>query len=259
MLGESPRWHEDRLWFCDWGARQVAALDLEGNREDIAQLESSPFCIDHLPDGRLLIISARDGALLRREPDGTLMTHAELGGISDKPWNDITVDRHGHAYVGNIGFEFPGEEFVPGTLALVRPDGSAAHVADGLAFPNGMAITPDGGTLIVAESYASRLTAFEINGDGTLSNRRVWADLGEGAAPDGICLDVEGAVWYADVPNKRCVRVREGGEVLHTVQLDRGCFACALGGRHGRTLFMIAAEFPPNFANPTAQVVAAEV
>jgi sugar lactone lactonase YvrE len=259
MLGESPRWHEGRLWFCDWGARQVAVLDAEGNRQVVARLESFPFCIDHLPDGRLLIISAREGMLLRQEPDGTLAPHADLRGLSDKPWNDIVVDRHGHAYVGNVGFEFPGGHFVPGTLAVVMPDGSAAEVADGLAFPNGMAITQDGRTLIVAESYASRLTAFEINSDGTLSDRRAWADLGEGATPDGICLDVEGAVWYADVPNKHCVRVREGGEVLQTVQLDRGCFACALGGPDGKTLFMIAAEFPPNFATPTGQVLAAEV
>jgi sugar lactone lactonase YvrE len=258
-LGESPRWHDDRLWFCDWGAQQVVAVDLEGHREVVAQLPSFPFCIDYLPDGRLLIISARDGRLVRREPDGSLVTHADLGELSNKPWNDITVDGHGDAYVGNVGFEFPGGEFAPGTLALVRPDGSAREVADGLAFPNGMVVARDGGTLIVAESYASRLTAFEIAADGALSGRRVWADLGEGAAPDGICLDVEGAVWYADVPNKHCVRVREGGEVLQTVQLDRGCFACALGGPDATTLFVIAAQFPPDFANLTGQVLAVHV
>ncbi len=122
----------------------------------------------------------------------------------------------------------------------MSPDGAARQVADGVAFPNGMAITPDGSTLIVAESYAARLTAFDIEPDGELSNRRVWAELGEGAAPDGICIDAEGAVWYGDVPNRHCRRVREGGEVLETIELDRGCFACALGGDDGRTLFMIA-------------------
>ena len=152
------------------------------------------------------------------------------------------MDGRGNAYVNNIGFDFPGGEFAPGTIALVTPDGSARQVADGVAFPNGMAVTPDNSTLIVAESYGNKLTAFDIAADGSLSNRRVWADLGDGV-PDGICLDAENAVWYADVPNKRCVRVREGGEVLQTIELDRGCFACMLGGADGRTLFMMATEW----------------
>src|SRR5206468_8684403 len=134
-----------------------------------------------------------------------------------------------------------GEPFAPGVIALVTQDGSARQVADGLPFPNGMLITPDNTTLIVGESYAQRLTAFDIAADGGLSNRRVWAELGDGV-PDGICLDAEGAVWYGDVPNARCVRVLEGGEVTNTIDLDRGCFACALGGPDGRTLFMIATE-----------------
>ena len=154
-----------------------------------------------------------------------------------------------------------GEEFAPGIVALVKPDGSAQQVADGIAFPNGMVVTADNSTLIVAESYARRLTAFDIGPGGNLSNRRVWAELGDGV-PDGICLDVEGAVWYGDVPNKRCVRVREGGEVLQTVELDRGCFACALGGPDRQTLFMMATEWngPANmFAGPrTGQVAATE-
>jgi sugar lactone lactonase YvrE len=233
----------------------VVAVALDGSREVITGLSSFPFCIDWLPDGRLLIISAREGHLLRQESDGSLMTHGELAALSSKPWNDIVVDGRGNAYVGNIGFDFPGGEFAPGALALVTPAGSARLVADGLAFPNGMVVTPDNSTLILAESYGSKLTAFDIDADGGLSNRRVWADLGDGVPPDGICLDAEGAVWYADVPNKRCVRVRQGGEVLATVQLDRGCFACALGGPDGRTLFMIAAEFPPNFAESTGQVL----
>src|SRR3954447_14020888 len=232
-FGESPRWHDGRLWLSDWGAQQVLAVDVDGNSELIVEVDfpSFPMCIDFLPDGRLLIVSGREGRVLRREPDGSLVTHADLGRLADKqhPWNDIVVDGRGNAYINNQGFDFPGGEFAPGTIALLTPDGSARQVADGIAFPNGMAVTPDNSTLICAESYGKRLTAYDIAADGSLSNRRVWADLGDGV-PDGICVDAEGAVWYGDVPNKRCVRVREGGEVLQTIELDRGCFACMLGG-----------------------------
>jgi sugar lactone lactonase YvrE len=241
-FGESPRWHGDRLWFSDWGAQEIVAVDLEGKSEAIVRLPSFPFCIDWLPDGRLLIVSASDGLLLRREPDGSLVTHADLSNLSDHPWNDIVVDGRGNAYIGNTGFDFPGGEFAPGILALVNPDGSARQVADGVAFPNGLVVTPDNSMLIVAESYGNRLTAFDIAADGSLSNQRVWADL-DGGVPDGICLDAEGAVWYADVPNRRCMRVREGGEVLQTIERDRGCFACMLGGIDRRTLFMVAREW----------------
>lgn len=245
-FGESPRWHDDRLWFADWGAQEVVAVDLEGNSEVIARVgfPSFPMCIDWLPDGRLLIVSARDGLLMRREHDGSLVTHADLSALAGKghPWNEIVVDGRGNAYVNNAGFEFPGGEFAPGTIALLTPDGTTRQAAGGIAFPNGMAVTPDNSTLIVAESYGQRLTAFDIAADGSLSNQRVWADL-DGGVPDGICVDAEGAVWYGDVPNKRCVRVREGGEVLETIELDRGCFACMLGGPDGRTLFLVATEW----------------
>ena len=241
-FGESPRWHADRLWFSDWGAQEVIAVDLEGKSEVITRIQSFPFCIDFLPDGRLLVVSARDQLLLRMEPDGSLVTHANLTSLSDHPWNEIVVDGRGNAYINNIGFNFPGGEFATGIITLVTPDGSTRQVADGVAFPNGMVVTPDNATLILAESYGKRLTAFDIAADGSLSNRRVWANLG-GGFPDGICLDAENAVWYADVPNKRCVRVREGGEVLQTIELDRGCFACALGGANKSTLFMIATEW----------------
>jgi len=262
-FGEQPRWHEDRLWFSDWGTQEVIAVDLEGNGEVIVRAPSFPCCADWLPDGRLLVVSARDGFLLRREPDGSLVTHADLTGLSDRPpGNELVVDGRGNAYVNGGGFDLmAGEEFAPGMIALVSPDGSARQVADGIAFPNGMHVAPDGSTLIVAESYAKRLTAFDIGADGGLSNRRVWADLGDGI-PDGICLDAENAVWYGDVPNKRCVRVREGGEVLQTVELDRGCFACALGGPDRRTLCMMATEWsgPENmFDGPrTGQVLSVE-
>ena len=241
-FGESPRWHDDRLWFSDWGAQEIITVDLDGNSEVIVRVSSFPFCIDFLPDGRLLIVSGSDRLLLRREPDGSLMTHTDLSTLSEYPWNDIVVDGRGNAYVGNIGFDFPEGEFAPGILALVTPNGSARQVADDLAFPNGIVVTPDNSTLIVAESYANRLTAFDIAADGSLSNQRVWAEL-DGGVPDGICLDAEGAIWYGDVPNKRCVRVSEGGEVLQMIELDRGCFACMLGGMERGTLFMIAQEW----------------
>jgi sugar lactone lactonase YvrE len=189
------------------------------------------------------------------------VTHADLTGLADHAWSDMVVDGRGNAYVGNIGFDFPDGDFAPGIVAVVTPDGSARQVADGVAFPNGMAVTPDNATLILAESYANRLTAFDVAADGGLANRRVWADLDDGV-PDGICLDAEGAVWYGDVPNRRCVRVREGGEVLQTLDLDRGCFACTLGGVDGSTLFLMAAEFSPasmaGEGPPTGRVLTAQ-
>jgi sugar lactone lactonase YvrE len=258
-LGESPRWHDDRLWFVDWGAMQIIAVDADGRSEVVERAPSFPCCIDWLPDGRLLMVSAGAGLLLSRDANGTIATHADMTALSRHLWNDIVVDTRGNAYVGNIGFDFPGGEFAPGILALVAPDGSARQVADGLAFPNGVLVTPDNSTLILAESYGNRLTAFDIAADGGLSNRRVWADLGDGV-PDGICIDAEGAVWYADVPNKRCVRVREGGEVLETFEHDRGCFACMLGGADRRTLYVVAAEYPGAMAGgaPTGQLLRIE-
>jgi sugar lactone lactonase YvrE len=263
VFGEQPRWHEDRLWFSDWGPPEVIAVDLEGNHEVMLQAASFPCCVDWLPDGRLLIVSPREGRLLRQEPDGALVTHGDLGMASTPPaGNELVVDGRGNAYVNGGGFDLSaGEPFAPGVIALVTQDGSTRQVADGLAFPNGMLVTADNATLVVAESYGKKLTVFDIEEDGSLSNRRVWAELGEGV-PDGICLDAENAVWYGDVPNKRCVRVREGGEVLQTIELDRGCFACALGGADRKTLFMMATEWhgPENmFAEPrTGRVLTAD-
>jgi len=245
-FGESLRWHQDRLWLADWGAQEVMAVDRAGRPEVMARVDfpAFPMCIDWLPDGRLLIVAARDGRLLRQEPDGSLVTHADLRGLAEPghPWNEIVVDGRGNAYLNNQGSDFPGGHFAPGMIALLTPDGSARPVADGIAFPNGMAITPDNSTLIVAESYGQKLTAFQIAADGSLSEPWSWADLGDGV-PDGICLDAEGAIWYADVPNQQCVRVREGGQVLQTVHLDRGCFSCALGGTDRTTLFMMATQW----------------
>ena len=258
VFGESPRWHDGRLWFSDWGAQEVIAVDLDGNSEvDRPGARRFRCCIDWLPDGRLLVVSARDGLLLRREPDGSLVTHADLDRRSPirRPWNEIVVDGRGNAYVNGIGFDLmAGEAFAPGIVALVTPDGSARQVADGVAFPNGMARDArqlDADRRRVLRASGSRRSTSRPTA--SLSNRRVWADLGDGV-PDGICLDAEGAVWYADVPNQRCVRVREGGEVLQTIELDRGCFACMLGGADGRTLFMMATEWngPENMVERAA-------
>jgi sugar lactone lactonase YvrE len=242
-FGESPRWHEGRLWFADWAAEELIAVDLDGRSEVIAQVHSFPFCLDWLPDGTLLVVSSRERRVLRADADGSFSPYADLSPLSDKGWNEIVVDGRGNAYVNGGGFDLmAGEKFVPGIVALVTPDGRAQPVAEGIAFPNGMAVTADNSTLIVAESYAGRLTAFDIGGDGSLRNRRSWAELGD-AAPDGICIDAAGAVWYADVPHACCVRVLEGGEVLERIELDRGCFSCALGGPDGRTLFMVTREW----------------
>jgi sugar lactone lactonase YvrE len=258
VLVESPRWHEDRLVFSDWGAGEVIALDLDGTHELITHIDAIPFCLDRLPDGRLLIVAGSE--LLVRSHDGTFSTYAKLGAVPTKPWNDIVSDGRGNTYVNNIGFDFPDGEFAPGLIALVGPDGTARQVAEGLAFPNGMAVTPDNSTLIVAESYGGVLTGYDIAPDGDLANRRVWAEL-DGAAPDGICVDAEGAVWFAEVPGCRCVRVREGGKVLQTITSELGCFACMLGGPDGTTLFVTAASWPGAMTpgTRTGQILCAEV
>ena len=254
-FGESPRWHDGRLWFSDWAAGQVIAVDDDGEHEVVVSVPSFPMCIDFLPDGRLLVVDSAHRRLLRRESDGTMVTHADLAPISDHPWNDIVVGERGHAYVNSIGFDFPGGEFAPGFVVLVSPDGTVRRVADDLAFPNGMAITADGANLIVAESYGNRLTAYDIGVEGELSGRRVWADAGDDH-PDGICVDAEGAVWYADVGNRHCVRVREGGDVLATVDLDRGAFACALSRGDEPRLYVVGQEWGgPEATEPTGQVV----
>jgi sugar lactone lactonase YvrE len=260
-LVESPRWHGDRLYFSDWSAGEVIAVDMAGRSEVIAHVKSLPLCTAWLPDGRLVIVSSTDGRLLRREPDGSLVTHADLG---QPGWNDIVIDGRANVYVNRAGFNpMAGEEFQPGFVHLVRADGEVRQVADDIAFPNGMAVTADNSTLIVADSYRHNLVAFDIGGDGDLANQRIWAYVGDGV-PDGICTDEQDAVWYADVPNQRCVRVAEGGTVLQTVELDRGGFACALGGPGGTTLFIVAAEWKgmteaQMVAPGSGQVLAADV
>src|SRR5262245_52007242 len=177
VFGEQPRWHDGRLWFSDWGRRQVIAVDLGGSSEVMLEAPSFPCCVDWLPDGRLLLVAAREGLLLRQEQDGSLAVHADLRTASSPPTgNELVVDGRGNAFVNGGGFNLAaGEPFAPGAITLVTPDGSARQVADDLAFPNGMLVTADNSTLIVAESYANRLTAFDIAPDGGLSDRRVWA------------------------------------------------------------------------------------
>ena len=243
-FGESPRWHEGRLWLCNWGTGEIIAVDEDGKSKVMLTVPAVlPYSIDWLRDGRLLVVSGREGLLLRQEADGMLVTHADLRHLSKNPWNEIVVDGRGNIYVNGGGpAPAPGEYFGPGTIVLITPDGVVRQVAVNIAFANGMAVTPDNKTLIVSESHARRLTAFDIGEDGDLSNRRVWADLGDDY-PDGICVDAEGRVWYADVPNRHCVRVCEGGAKIDRIEVDRGCFACMLGGAEGRTLFIAAAEW----------------
>lgn len=230
-MGESVRWHQGLVWLADWGAQEIVALDATGTRSRVIPVPFAlPFCFDWLADERLVIVAGREARLVRLEADGSLVTHADLATISATPWNEIVVDGRGNAYVNN------GE-----AIALVTPDGAVRQAAGSSRFPNGMAITTDNRTLILAESHGRCLTAFDIDHDGSLSNRRPWAELD--GPPDGICLDAEGAVWYAEVPGKRCVRVREGGEVLETIAFDRGGFSCALGGEDGHTLYIATTEW----------------
>ncbi|HEY3530231.1 MAG TPA: SMP-30/gluconolactonase/LRE family protein [Nocardioides sp.] len=246
-LVESPRWHEGRLWFSDWSGGQVIAVDDTGTTEVIVEHTSLPLCFDFLPDGRLVLVSNQEQALLTLEGDGRLTTYADLTGLSVFGCNDIVVDGRGDAYVNSGNFDFgagpPPGDVQPGLVGLVTPDGIVRVVAEDIAFPNGMAITADGHTLVVADSYRHQLVGFTISDDGSLSDRRIWADLGDDN-PDGICLDASGAAWYADVPHQHCVRVAEGGEVLQTIDLDRGGFACMLGGTGAPYLYAVAAVWP---------------
>jgi sugar lactone lactonase YvrE len=246
-MGESARWHDGRFWCSDWVAGEILAADLDGSVEIVARSTSFPFCFDWLADGTMLVTSA--GGLERLAPGkpgepASLIPFLDLSSLIEHGWNEVIVDARGNAYVNSPNFDMSkGFDFEVGSksgvIALVSADGGARLVADGVAFPNGMAITPDGSTLIVAESFASRLGAWDIESDGSLSNRRVWAPVENGA--DGICIDAEGAVWCAT--QKGCVRVREGGEVAHTIPFDLFGFSCALGGPEGRTLYMVANEW----------------
>jgi sugar lactone lactonase YvrE len=246
-LVESPRWHDDRLWFADWTAGRINTIDAAGTCRTVVTHPSMPLCFDFLPDGHLVLASGPRAALLRLD-DGELVVHADLRHLSSYGSNDIVIDGRGNAYVNNINCDFgtvtPAGEPAPGFVALATPEGRVSVVADDLDFPNGMTLLDGGRTLVVAESYRGRLTAFEVTDDGALEDRRVWAET-PGHYPDGICADADGAIWYADVSSQVCVRVAEGGDRLDVVELDRGAFACSLGEQAGQpTLFVVAANWP---------------
>jgi sugar lactone lactonase YvrE len=247
---ESPRWHENRLWFAHWGTGEIVAVDLDGRSEVVAHGPAGlGWSIDWLPNGRLLVTGPE---LLRQERDGSMVVHADLGAVADYRWNEIVVDGRGNIYVNGFGFDFlGGEPPTPGIIVLVYPDGTARCVATDIEFPNGMVITPDNSTLIISESFAGRLTAFDIAAGGSRYRRRVWAD---GVAPDGICLDADGAVWTQaadtrthtgrpDSVQGACLRVQEGGAVLQRIEHDQAIFAAMLGGPDGKSLFLSAAEW----------------
>jgi sugar lactone lactonase YvrE len=253
---EAPRWHENRIWFSDfYGYRVFSALEDGSDLRTEASVAQQPAGLGWLPDGRLLVVSMRDRTVLRREPDGTLVVHADLNAYATGHANDMAIDAAGRAYVGNFGFDLMnGTPLETASLCRVDPDGTVTEVADDLYFPNGSVITPDG-VLIVNETFGNRCTAFDLTADGGLANRRVWAEFGPlpadravtsvlgqiKVAADGGCLDAEGALWIADAANGRLLRVREGGEITDELHPGTPVFACALGGADGRTLYACAA------------------
>jgi sugar lactone lactonase YvrE len=273
---ECPRWRDGRLWVSDFYTNQVVATDCRGSTEVVAEVPGQPSGLGFLPDGRALIVSMRDHRILVRSGSGGLSEHADLSGAVPGMLNDMIVDEQGRAYVGNFGFDLMGGAALRyTTLTRVDPDGTVTTVAEDLGFPNGMVILP-GGVLVVAETFAGRLTAFDIDEDGGLRNRRVWAQFGETpqtedveeavqrlqVAPDGICADAEGAIWVADAIGSRVIRIREGGEIIDEIPAGTGVFACMLGGDDGRTLFLCAApSFPEHERRPVreAQLLAVHV
>jgi sugar lactone lactonase YvrE len=241
VIGESARWHDGRLWLSNWGAQEILAFDPNGHREVITRVPTTiPFSIDWLPDGQLLVVAGPEQRLLRQEPDGSLIDHADLTGLPGG-LNEIVVDGRGTIYVNGGADFYPDEGVAPGFIAAISPDGILRQVADGIAFPNGMAVTEDNSTLIIAESFASKLTAFDITDDGGLTNRRIFAEV----LADGICMDSDGAVWTPSWYENEscCLRVADGGQVLDRIPLEHSGFACALGGDDGRTLFMLTADW----------------
>jgi sugar lactone lactonase YvrE len=271
---ESARWHEGRLWFAHWSVGEIIAMDPDGRLDVMAPgRQALGWSIDWLPDGRLLVTGE---SLLRQEPDGSFVPHVDLTGVAQHNWNEIVVDdRRGNIYVNGadtadlLAGQFPP----PGIIAVVTAEGAARLAAEDIHFPNGMVITPDGASLVVAESVAGRLTAFDIEPDGSLTNRRAWA---ENLGPDGICIDAEGAIWCgaADVramtgretdPGGAAVRVREGGQILDRIEFDRPAFSLTLGGPDGHTLFIVGQHWrgfdqvDTLIADRTGQVICIDV
>ena len=239
---EGPRWYDGKLWFSDMFAGQVRTVDLSGNTDMVAEVAERPSGLGFLPDGRLLIVSMQNSQLLRLDREG-LTTVADLSGLAVGSPNDMVVDTHGRAYIGHFGYDlFGGQEPRPASLLLVTPDGQVREVADGLEFPNGTVISPDGKTLIVAETFGRRLTAFSIADDGGLSERRVFAQFDE-ETPDGICLDARGGVWVSSFESGEFVRVEDGGTITDRIPVPgKRAVACALGGPQRQTLFLMTAE-----------------
>jgi sugar lactone lactonase YvrE len=249
-FGEGPRWRNGRLWLSDFYAHAVYSMDPAGNIRTELELDDQPSGLGWLPDGRLLVVAMQGMKVMRLDGDG-LKEHADVSAYSRHLCNDMVVDGQGRAWVGNFGFDLNGElrrvgperlfqEHPTTNLVRVDPDGSVHLAADDMHFPNGSVVTPDGETLIVAETFALRLTAFDIAADGELSNRRVWAPVGP-RAPDGICLDLDGNIWVANPMAPECVLFAPGGEVLQTVETTQPCYACMLGGEEERTLYMVTA------------------
>jgi sugar lactone lactonase YvrE len=271
-FGEGPRWHDGRLWFSDFHSHRVCSVGEDGEVRTELEVDDQPSGLGWMPDGSLLVVLMKARAVWRRWPDGRFTRHADLADVSAHLCNDMVVDGQGRAYVGNFGFDLDAairERGAPAvmadhpktTLVLVQPDGTVSVAADDMSFPNGTVITPDGKTLIVGESLAARLTAFDIAADGALTNRRVWAAT-QPYVPDGICLDADGAIWVANPIGPQCVRIAESGKVLDVVDTGLPCFACMLGGPDGRTLHMLIAansDHEEAAKAPTGQLIACEV
>jgi sugar lactone lactonase YvrE len=244
-FGEGPRWHDDRLWFSDFVLQLVLSVGEDGQARVELELDDRPSGLGWLPDGRLLVVSMHRRAVLRRENDGSVVTHADLAGIATGDTNDMVVSADGTAYVGNFGSDLlGGEPLKPAQLAIVRPDGTATAAADPLMFPNGSVITADGATLIVGETLAAQYRAFAIRDDGSLGESRIWAEV-PNRSPDGCVLDTEGAIWFADASRGEVARVREGGEITDVIATPDHAYACTLGGADGRQLFVLTCPGPP--------------
>ena len=243
-FGEGPRWHENKFYFSDFYSHKVYSLDLSGKHEVIVEIPNQPSGLGWTPDGTMLIVSMKDRKLMSFK-DGQLKERADLTEFSSFHCNDMVVDIDGNAFIGNFGFNtYDGEEIKPTNLILVKPGEEPVLAADNLFFPNGTVITPDNKTLIVGETYAARLTAFDKSEDGSLSNRRIWADLkvnaeeGTVPLPAGMCIDEEGAIWVASPSTAEVIRVHEGGMISERIPVQTNAFACMLGGEDRRTLFI---------------------
>ena len=241
-FGEGPRWHDGMLWYSDFYQRAIYTVTAEGERTAVFDhLDDRPSGLGWMPDGTLLVVFMTTRRVMRASPQGTLVEHADLSAVAGWHCNDMVVDAHGNAYVGNFGFDLEGRaSFQPAALSLVRNDGSIEIVAAEMAFPNGAVITPDDNTLIVGQSFGGNYLAFDIADDATLGTPREWAAI-EGTAPDGCTLDEAGGIWFADALGSQVVRVLEGGQVTHRLATPQPTFACALGGADGQTLFVLCA------------------